>query len=116
MNFVWFEKENGEVVKDWNEVDGKIRSIKLDVVTLGIGNNPPFVVLSGYEKYMYQKYGLCGIGVSSGMQGVVPFAGVQVGGYKNGSWVIIDVNILSRVISIDVKNEITSIAVKDGVI
>jgi hypothetical protein len=115
MDFVWFELEDGRIVTDWNLIDGRIKSIKMDIVTLGISNNPPLVLLSGYEKYMYQKYGVCGIGLGAGKESVVPFAGLQIGGCRDGCWVIIDVSLLERLVRIELKNKITSIAVKEGV-
>ena len=116
-DFVWFELEDGSVVTDWNVIEGRrIRSVRVDVVTLGISNRPPLVVLSGYEQYMYQKYGMYSIGMGDGKQSVVPFAGLQVGGYKNGRWVIIDVNLLERTIKVNLQEGITSTAVKNGVV
>jgi hypothetical protein len=40
---------------------------------------------------------------------------LQIGGYKDGYWVIIDVSLLERLVRIELKNKLTSIAVKEGV-
>lgn len=113
-SFVWFELEGGSVVEDWNKIQGRIKRIKLDVVTLGLSANPPYIILEGYEKYMHQKYAMVGVGVS-GKSVNVPFAGLQIGGYKgDAGWVVLDVNFLERVVRVNLTREITSIAIKEG--
>lgn len=112
-----FELEDGSVVKEWNDIgDRKIKSVSVDVISLGYMSGVPLLVFSGYDKYMYQKYGMVGIGLSSGEQRSVALAGVQVGGFVSGKgWIIMDVNLLQRRMEIKFSEKITSIAIKEGV-
>lgn len=117
MKCIWFELEDGSVVQEWIDIgDRKIKSIKIDVVSLGNLSSPPLIEFKNYDKYMFQKYGVYGVGLTGNKTTSISLAGFQVGGYINGKgWVILDVSILNRIMTITFVESITSIAIKEGV-
>jgi len=115
---VGFELEDGVVLDDWNAIgDRKIKSIQVDIVSLGVMPRAPKLVLAGYDRYMYQKFMEVAVSMSLGAARTVPFSGVEVGGYNAdaGVWVVFELDIPKRCMQIVVKKDLTTNAIKDGV-
>jgi len=117
MEMIRFVLEDGSAVSEWDEIgDRKIDKIIVDVITLGLmPGKTPLLLMQKYDKYMFQKYSVTAMG---GSNDTIPFAGLQVGGYKKdcGAWVIYDIDLSRKIMEIQMLPKITSNSIKDGMV
>lgn len=111
---VWFFNKD-EYTDDWNSIE-KISKIKVDILGLKNVNGVPSLELEGYDKYMFQKY-LSAVIMGTGQDFLTELAGFQIGGFKEEvGWLVIDINFKTGKISTALSKELTSIAIKEGVV
>lgn len=112
--------EDGTEYKDWVKVmesGKKIKRFEVDFISLGkYWDSVPKFVFEGYEKYFFQKFGVIGIGMKSGVRRVDEFRGFQVGVLKSGVWFIIEVDFSMKSIVVFTRfdEQVTTNAIVEG--
>ena len=106
-----FHGESGKVYSEWNDIQERLRRVEVELFDT---KQQPFLVLENYDRYMFQKYGTFLMGASNINNA---FRGFQIGGQKDGvGWTILNIDFVSKQISVFTERQITSIAIIEGAV